>query len=749
MALRSRFLPIFAFALGALAMPARGDVGLLPVTADFDAEFARAADLLEEGRRSEAEAILSEIRRRAAAPAWDARVAFLLSAHDVRGGDHAAAARRLQDVTATAIGLEPYRLLHAARAAEAAGKGGEAIAPARAAFESEGAFAGRVEAGRLLARLYEKRGRRADAAAVLGRASAVAEGSELAAVTIERMRLARASGDSATLRAAAHDLLMRSPGVDRAKGTPSWARQAAAAAEARLNAADRARLARGLLAAGSASRAAALLKRDRSTAWPEGERALNLLTLARAEQRAKRTAEAERTAAAVPDDGTRSVWDARLLRVEIVTSRLKARGASADAADWQPVRSALEALLSAAAPRDVVARARERLLELDAGADRFDEAIGHARALVALEPDAHPTLEPLWLAAWRSWRRGDPGRMRQEIDALADLPSGISFSRRLAYWRARCWEREGEAAKAREIYRTLALGDPPDVYARFSERRLGETVTRAPRPAVGDPTVERAAHRRTDELLRLRLFREAAAEARLLPPSPGRDLRIAEADYALGRFLSAASAAARAFPEMGSAEEARVPDAWRRFYYPIEEGGVAVTAAREFGVDPSLFRGLVRQESVFNPKAKSRAGAMGLAQIMPATAKSLSRSVLRVRYRRAFLYEPGVNARLGAAYLRRLIDRYDGSLVYATAAYNGGPGRMSRLLEESPGLEEDEMLESHPFRETRMYVRRVLLYAESYRTLYPEPSQAVLAEQGKPPADAANPSRERAGSSNR
>ena len=171
---------------------------------------------------------------------------------------------------------------------------------------------------------------------------------------------------------------------------------------------------------------------------------------------------------------------------------------------------------------------------------------------------------------------------------------------------------------------------------------------------------------------------------------------------------------------MGTPTEARVPDAWRRFYYPIEEGRFLSGDARRFGLDPALLRALVRQESVFNPRARSRAGALGLTQLMPATARSLARSVLRTRYRRAFLYDPGVNARLGAAYFRGLLDRFGGRTIFALAAYNGGPTRMARVVEENPGRDEDEVFESHPARETRDYVRRVMLYAESYRQLYPE-----------------------------
>src|SRR5262249_57867841 len=99
------------------------------------------------------------------------------------------------------------------------------------------------------------------------------------------------------------------------------------------------------------------------------------------------------------------------------------------------------------------------------------------------------------------------------------------------------------------------------------------------------------------------------------------DLRLAEAEFALGHFPAAAEAARRAFPDLGTPAEARVPDGWRRLYYPIEEKGYIAERAREFGVDTAILRGLVRQESVFHPRADSKAGALGLTHPLPAPAE--------------------------------------------------------------------------------------------------------------------------------
>ncbi|MDQ2977781.1 MAG: hypothetical protein M3R62_01060, partial [Acidobacteriota bacterium] len=115
--------PAAAAALAFLlaASVTRADLGKLEVSADFDAEFARAADLLEEGKRAEAEPILDAIRRKAARPSWNARVALLLASDDTRRGNAAAAADRLRDVSAAPIGLDAYRLLMRAEALERSG----------------------------------------------------------------------------------------------------------------------------------------------------------------------------------------------------------------------------------------------------------------------------------------------------------------------------------------------------------------------------------------------------------------------------------------------------------------------------------------------------------------------------------------------------------------------------------------------------------------------------------------------------
>ena len=702
-----------------LAGPARADIGGKSAATDFDVEFACAADMLEAGQRAQAEQIFGQIVALSGQPAWDARAAFVLAADDERRGHPAAAARRLSEISAESIGLEAYRHLALARLDTALGRPAEAETEARLALAAEEPFAYRSRAALRLSRLLEAAGRRREAAPMLAGVSSAADGADIEAVAAERLRLALALGDQATAHSMARALLFSGATIAR---LPEAVRAAVVREEAALSPSDRGLRGRALLAAGNAAAAEKILGSLPPSAWPGPERAANLLALAEAQRKLKKSRAAEKTLARVPDDGSDGAFAAKLLKADLELVRLRSLKGKAEVEPgdprFLPVQAALLPLTEPGVPVGVRSAARERLVRLLCEQGRFEDALSQARDYVKEASGTGAAFEPLWKLAWKSWSEKDASGARQRIEAIESLSPETGRSRRLAYWKARCLGREGREAEGRALLAKLAAGDPADLYTQFARRHAAPAPFARPSPEA-DPAAATAIYRLPDELLRVRLFEEAAAEARRLPAARGRDLRLAQAEFALGRFLPAILAVRRAFPQMGTAEESNVPDAWRRLYYPIEEGGFLQSSARNVGLDASVLRAVVRQESIFDARARSKAGAIGLMQLVPATARTLSRSVLRTSYRRAFLYDPGKNASLGAAYLKDLIDQFNGSLVFALAAYNGGPGIVARTIAENPGRDEDEVFESHPFYETRDYVRRVVLYADAYRALYP------------------------------
>jgi len=173
------------------------------------------------------------------------------------------------------------------------------------------------------------------------------------------------------------------------------------------------------------------------------------------------------------------------------------------------------------------------------------------------------------------------------------------------------------------------------------------------------------------------------------------------------------------------------PGALREYLYPLGYWETVRAAAQAHGVDPFLVLALIRQESLFEPEATSSAGARGLMQLLPATARHLARTDGSPPAELA-LEDVETNIDLGTRLLARLLRQFGGSLVKALAAYNGGEEAVAKWERRYPGREADEFVELISFRETRDYVKAVLRNYRAYRYLYAAPTPATTSA-GSPP----------------
>lgn len=123
-----------------------------------------------------------------------------------------------------------------------------------------------------------------------------------------------------------------------------------------------------------------------------------------------------------------------------------------------------------------------------------------------------------------------------------------------------------------------------------------------------------------------------------------------------------------------------LPRIWGDVAYPVKYEAEINAAASEFKIEPALLFALVRSESNFRPTIRSHAGAVGLAQLLPSTAAWVAGRIGMTNYTASMIEDPAVNARLGAAYLRYLLDKYDEREDLALMGYNGGPGAVARYL---------------------------------------------------------------------
>jgi soluble lytic murein transglycosylase len=137
-------------------------------------------------------------------------------------------------------------------------------------------------------------------------------------------------------------------------------------------------------------------------------------------------------------------------------------------------------------------------------------------------------------------------------------------------------------------------------------------------------------------------------------------------------------------------------------------------------VDPFLVAGLIREESLYSARVVSRVGAIGLMQLMPATAKRVAQqmNLSDSKYEPDWLYQPKHNIQLGTHYLGQLLDEYQGNLIYSVAAYNAGPQAVQRWMAKNGHRPPDEFVELIGYRETRGYVKRVVGSYRIYRTLF-------------------------------
>lgn len=155
--------------------------------------------------------------------------------------------------------------------------------------------------------------------------------------------------------------------------------------------------------------------------------------------------------------------------------------------------------------------------------------------------------------------------------------------------------------------------------------------------------------------------------------------------------------------------------------FPNPYSDLYQTHARNRNIDPAWALAITRQESAFWMGAKSRAGARGLMQLMPATARATARRHGITLPALSALNKPETNIKLGTAYLSEVAERFNGNQAYATAAYNAGPTRVSRWLDERGKLPLDIWIETIPYDETRNYVQNVLSFRVIYEQLANHP----------------------------
>ncbi len=300
------------------------------------------------------------------------------------------------------------------------------------------------------------------------------------------------------------------------------------------------------------------------------------------------------------------------------------------------------------------------------------------------------------------------GNWKETLNWLDQLNENEQKKEEWLYWRARALENLGKTEESNQIYHELARNR--SYHGFLAADRLGQPYRFEQRPIV-------FSEKELDKVAKIPAIQRAAELYRLGRIVPARREWHHALSHLKGNDLLKAAKLAdswgwhdRAIITVGRSNH--LDDLNLRF--PVLYREQIFQEAYSKGIDPAWVYGLIRQESAFMVDVRSPAGALGLMQLMPSTARQVAkqiRSRIHVPYD---VLKPDINLRLGITYLSGRYQQFGKNTVLATAAYNAGPHRVNRWLPEEKPVTADRWIESIPFKETRKYVKRVLTYTAIY-----------------------------------
>jgi soluble lytic murein transglycosylase len=378
--------------------------------------------------------------------------------------------------------------------------------------------------------------------------------------------------------------------------------------------------------------------------------------------------------------------------------------------------------------------------------ERGDQAAAYYTQLIRQFPQAEGADEAHFWLAWRAHTARDyrtASRMLTEhVASYGDVTENRG---KAGFWAALDSERAGDKETAMTLYRALLLRYGAGWFGVNAERRIAQLASQGiqgkplesglllrravaelqsvklPKETVNGADAERVT--KAEQLMRIAFYQSAMNELEAAranhPSSPSVNLRIAQIFRIQGEPVAALNALKRAYPDYGQMlPEEATREVWEIFY-PLKWWTNIKEEAKRHNIDPYLIAGLIRQETVFDPNARSRANALGLMQLLPYVGREVARKTGAGAISSNDLFNPALNIQLGTAYVKELMDGFE-RFEYVAAAYNGGPTRVRRWIKELPATDIEEWVESIPLTETRLYVQGVYRNARQYHRLYDE-----------------------------
>ena len=339
-----------------------------------------------------------------------------------------------------------------------------------------------------------------------------------------------------------------------------------------------------------------------------------------------------------------------------------------------------------------------------------------------------------WQLGWLHYNKGD---FQKALDYFMDsarlYPSGL-FIESSMFWTAKSAEKLKRGDLAQQLFKDVNNRFPYTYYGiRAGEKRTDKKsdvgANRRQEISLNKPSLTANArfhYLRGVELSATGFYEDASYEIKKLENSVRKNLSGV-------MWLATLFNNAHAYPDTvrimqlykdfkTKIKEKELTDNFWRNFYPLAYAETIRDSAKNHDVDPYFVKGLIRQESLFDAQVQSRAGAIGLMQIMPETGRLLyANSKIDGPYSTDILFDPETNIQLGTQYISQLNRKFNENGAHILISYNAGPHMLKKWLKRFSHLNDpDVFIESIPYPETRKYVKKVLRNYGIYRILYPQ-----------------------------
>jgi soluble lytic murein transglycosylase len=422
--------------------------------------------------------------------------------------------------------------------------------------------------------------------------------------------------------------------------------------------------------------------------------------------------------------------------------------AYARARQWPQARTALDELRKSFPSSSFTPRALVSAGQIAEDARNDADASYFLHTAVNSYPGSGEVAQAQFDLAWMTHEQGNFAESSKLLtEHLAYYADKNTDNRgRAGYWAARDSERAGKLAEARALYQAMQTRYDANWYGYLAKQRLdammrsgiatvsqkqfasdsvvGRAIANLQTVTVAEETAGASEDKliaKSDELNVVGLndwaLEELAAASASAGNSPKVNLAIARVYRSEEDNVRALNVLKKSFPDYSQMKPEELTREQWDVFYPLSYWDIIVQESRARNLDPYQVAGLIRQETVFMPRAHSSAKAYGLMQVLvPTGALTAKKYGVARAITEETLYEPRLNIQLGTAYLRDQIDKF-GRIEYVAAAYNAGPIRAVQWQASLPS-EMDEWAEAVPFKETRGYVQGVVRNRFQYLRLY-------------------------------